>query len=357
LIGLTGCSSKLKQPQAAPEKIREVAVFQVQKTNVPDYVEATGTVRATLTAQLASQVMGTITSMSVQEGSEVRQGQVLVTLDAAQPQARYQQATAALEGSEQSIAAAAADYALAESTLKRYQMLYEKKSVSPQEFDEVKTRLAAAKARRDAAHAGRAEADAAVAEAKTVVGFSRIRAPFNGVVTAKLADVGAIAAPGVPLLVVEDQGRFRFEAVVDESKMGAVRLGESVPVVVDALGERGFTGRVAQIVPVADPASRSFVVKIEMPADPQVRSGLFGRARFAQGQRESIVVPQTAVFNRGQLQTVYVVGKDQVASLRFVTLGAPSGHEVEVLSGLQNGDLIVAQPGDRELSGKQIEAK
>ncbi len=354
---LAGCSSEPKPAAQAPEKVRDVAVFQVQTSDVPDYIEATGTVRATLTAQLASQTMGTITSMTVQEGSPVRQGQVLVTLDAAQPQAGYQRAEAALAGSEQSIAAADADYALAESTMKRYQTLYDKKSVSPQEYDEVKTKLAAAKARRDAAHAGRAEADAAVVEAKTVVGYSRIRAPFNGVVTAKLADVGAMAAPGVPLLVVEDLGRFRLEATVDESKMGAVSLGESVPVTIDALGGSGFTGKVVQIVPVADPASRSFVVKVELPPDAQIRSGLFGRARFARGQKAAILIPQTAVLNRGQLQGVYVVGHDQLASLRYVTLGAASGPQIEVLSGLQDGDQIIAQPGDRELSGKQIEAK
>jgi len=359
LVGFQpGCSSEPKQSApAAPEKVRDIAVLQVEKATVPDYVEATGTVRAAQTAQLASQVMGTITSITVHEGSPIQRGEVLVSIDASQPQAGYERASTALQASEQDIAAADADYALAEATMKRYQMLYDKKSVSPQEFDEVKTKLAAAKARRDAAHAGKAQANAALAEARTVVGFTRIRAPFNGFVTAKLADVGTMAAPGVPLLTVEDPSKFRLEATVDESKMGAVRPGETLPVVIDALGDRSFSGKVVQIVPVADPASRSFVVKIELPTDPQIRSGLFGRARFPKGERQSIVIPQTAVLNRGQLQAVYVVGKDQVASLRFVTLGAPSDQKVEVLSGLQSGDAIVIQPGERELSGKQVEAK
>jgi membrane fusion protein, multidrug efflux system len=250
-------------------------------------------------------------------------------------------------------------------------MLYDKKSVSPQEFDEVKTKLAAAKARRDAAHAGRTQAEAGVSEASTAVGFTKIRAPFDGLVIAKLADVGAMAAPGVPLLIVEDPSRFRLEASVDENKMGAVRLGETVPIVIDALGEQAISGKVVQIVPVADPASLTFTVKIELAANPlgpplradfarngvEIRSGLFGRARFPRGQRESVLIPQTAVVNRGQLQAVYVVGKDQLASLRYVTLGATSAKQVEVLSGLQAGDQIVAQPGDRALSGKQVEAK
>ena len=120
----------------------------------------------------------------------------MITIDAAQPRAAYQSATAGVQASDQGIAAADADYSLAESTMQRYQMLYDKKSVSPQEFDEVKTKLAAAKARRDAAHAGRAQAEAAVSQANTAVGFSSIRAPFDGLVTAKFVDAGAMAAPG-----------------------------------------------------------------------------------------------------------------------------------------------------------------
>ena len=357
VVGLMGCSESKPPAQASAEKVHGVALLQVQKATVPDAVEATGTVRAALSAQLASQVMGTITRVNVHEGDHVRRGEVLVSIDEAQQQAAYTSAEAGLQASQESIAAADADYALAEATMKRYQTLYDKKSLSPQEYDEVKTRLAAAQARRDAAHVGRTQAEAGVSQASTAMGFTKVRAPFDGVVTSKLVEPGAMAAPGVPLLVVEDPSRFRLEAQVDESKIGAVKLGETVPVVIDALGDQAIEGKVTQIVPAADPASRTFTVKIDLPVNPQVRSGLFGRARFPRGQREAIEVPKTAVLSRGQLQAVYVVGSDQLASLRFVTLGAASGDQIEVLSGLQNGDRIVAQPGDRELSGKQVEAQ
>jgi len=302
-------------------------------------------------------VMGTITRVNVQEGDHVRRGEVLLSIDEAQQQAAYTSAKAGLQASQESIAAADADYALADATMKRYQMLYDKKSVSPQEYDEVKTRLAAAQARRDAAHAGRTQAEAGVSQASTAMGFTRVRAPFDAIVISKLAEPGAMAAPGVPLLVVEDPSRFRLEASVDESKMGAVKLGETVPVVIDALGDQPIEGKVTQIVPAADPSSRSFTVKIDLPANPQIRSGLFGRAQFPQGQREAIEIPKSAVLSRGQLQGVYVVGSDQMASLRYVTLGRASGSLVEVLSGLQSGDRVVVQAGDRELSGKQVEAQ
>ena len=236
--------------------------------------------------------MGTITRVNVHEGDHVRRGEVLVSIDEAQQQAAYAGAKAGLQASQESIAAADADYALAESTMKRYQMLYDKKSVSPQEYDEVKTRLAAAQARRDAAHAGRTQAEAGVSQAGTAMSFTKVRAPFDGIVIAKLAEPGAMAAPGVPLLVVEDPSRFRLEAQVDESKIGAVKLGETVPVVIDSLGEQPIEGKVTQIVPAADPGSRTFTVKIDLPANPQMRTGLFGRARFPRGEREAIAIPK-----------------------------------------------------------------
>ncbi len=357
LAGLIGCSESRPPAKVAPEKVHGVAVVEVQKTTVPDAVEATGTVRAALSAQLASQVLGTITRVNVHEGDRVRRGEVLVSIDEAQQQAAYAGAKAGLQASQESIAAADADYALADATMKRYQMLSDKKSVSPQEYDEVKTKLAAAQARRDAAHAGRTQAEAGLSQAGTAMGFTKVRAPFDGVVITRLAEPGAMATPGVPLLTVEDPSRFRLEAQVDESKIGAVKLGESVPVVIDALGDQPIEGKVAQIVPAADPSSRSFTVKIDLPSNPQIRSGLFGRAQFPRGQREAIEIPRSAVLSRGQLQGVYVVGSDQLASLRYVTLGRASGGQVEVLSGLQNGDRIVEQPGARELSGKQVEAQ
>lgn len=356
-IVLAGCSGSKPTAQSAPEKVHGVAVMEVRKANVPDFVEATGTVRAALSAQLASQVMGTITRVNVHEGDHVRRGEVVASIDEAQQQAAYTSAKAGLQASQESIAAADADYALAEATMKRYQMLYDKKSVSPQEYDEVKTKLAAAKARRDAARAGATQAEAGVAQASTAMGFTRVRAAFDGVVISRLAEPGAMASPGVPLLVVEDPSRFRLEAQVDESKIGVAKLGDSVSVVVDSLGDQAITGKVVQIVPAADPSSRTFTVKIELPSNPRIRSGLFGRVRFPRGTRDAIEVPTAAVLTRGQMQAVYVIGGDQLANLRFVTLGTSSGDKVEVLSGLQSGDRIVAAPAGRELSGKQIEAR
>ena len=356
LLALAACGSEPHTVAAAPEVVRGVQLLTIRQTTIPDTLDAVGTLQAAQTSQLSSQMMGNIVEMRVKEGDRVRRGEVLAVLEDAQPRAAVQQATAAENSAQQEIVAADSDYSLAEATFKRYQDLYIKKSVSPQEFDEIKAREQAASARRQLARAGLAQAQAVRAQAQTTLGYTRVRAPFDGMVTEKRADPGTLASPGMVLLVVEDQRRFRLEASVDEGDIGLVKLGQSVPVTLDSLPGVQFSGRAAQIVPAADPASRSFIVKVELPADARLRSGLFGRAHIARGQRQAILVLHSAVVERGQLQGVYVVGQDQVASLRYITLGQPVGEQVEALSGLQGGERVVAGPGDRELGGKRVES-
>jgi RND family efflux transporter MFP subunit len=356
LATLGGCSSERETASAAPKTVSNVALLSVQPANVPDLVEAVGTLRAAQTSQLASQMMGNIVEIRVHEGDRVQRGQVLAVLDNAQPRAALDRATAADLASQQGITAADSDLALADATFKRYQTLYEKRSVSPQEFDEVKARYQGAQARRDMARAGQSQAKAAVQQAHNALGYTRILAPFDGLVTEKKADVGTLASPGMPIFTVEDLRRYRLEATVNETDLHYVRMGQQIPVVIDAVGDKELKGKVVEIVPAADSTSRSFLVKIEMPSDPALRSGLFGRAQFSRGERSSLLIPRTAVVERGQLQGIYVLDQNKVANLRYITLGKPSGGQVEVLAGLQAGETLIADPGGRELSGKKIES-
>jgi RND family efflux transporter MFP subunit len=298
--------------------------------------------------------MGNIAQIHAREGDRVQSGQVLAVIDDSQRRSAVEQATAALTAAEKEVSTADSDYSLAESTLRRYQQLYEKKSVSPQEFDEIKARYQSAQARRDMARAGQAQAAAALTQARTSLGYAQIRAPFAGLVTEKKADTGTLASPGMLLFTVEDTRSYRLEATVDESDIRILRVRQTVPVSIDALGDAEFSGKVAQIVPAADSASRSFLVKIELPSDARLRSGLFGRARFPRGERSSLSIPRAAVVERGQLQGVYVIDANQIAGLRYITLGQTAGDQVEVLSGLQEGEKLVAASGNRDLSGKRI---
>ncbi|HVO63944.1 MAG TPA: efflux RND transporter periplasmic adaptor subunit [Terriglobales bacterium] len=353
---LVGCSSEPQSVSAAPETVSNVSVVSAQTANIPDVVEAVGTLRAAQTSQLAAQMMGNIVEIRVREGDHVQRGQVLAVIDDAQPRAALDRATAAHLAAQQEISASESDFALAEATFKRYQALYERKSVSPQEFDEIKARYQAAQARREMARAGQAQAKAAVQQARTALGYTHIVAPFDGLVTEKKADVGSLSSPGMPIFTVEDLRRYRLEAMVNETELRYVRQGQQVSVSIDALADRELKGEVIQIVPAADPASRSFLVKVELPSKPALRSGLFGRAQFTRGERTALVIPRSAIIERGQLQGIYVLDQNRIAGLRYITVGKPSAQQLEVLAGLQPGEMLVGDPGSRDLSGKKIES-
>jgi RND family efflux transporter MFP subunit len=354
---VVGCSSERQSVSAAPETVSNVSVVTAQTANIPDVVEAVGTLRAAQTSQLAVQMMGNIVEVRVREGNQVQRGQVLAVIDDAQPRAALDRAMAADLAAQQEMAASESDFALAEATFKRYQMLYDRKSVSPQEFDEIKARYQGTQARREMARAGQAQVKAALQQARSALGYTRIVAPFDGLVTEKKADVGTLASPGMPIFTVEDLRRYRLEATVNETDLRYVRQGQQVPVSIDALGDRELEGKVIEIVPAADPASRSFLVKVELAPDPALRSGLFGCAQFAHGERTALLIPRTAVIERGQLQGIYVVDQNRIAGLRYITLGRPSAQQVEVLAGLQAGELLIAEPGGRELGGRKIESR
>jgi RND family efflux transporter MFP subunit len=354
---LGACSEQGKNVAKGPETVRNVPLIEVQQKNISDVLDAVGTMRAAQTSTLASQVMGTLVEVRVHEGDRVQRGQVLAVIDDSQPRATFDRANAADAASRQQLAAADSELALAESTLKRFQTLFEKKSVSPQEFDEVKARQQAALARRNMARADQEQAKAAMSQASTALEYTRIRAPFDGVITEKKADPGTLASPGLPIFTLEDTRRYRLEASLNESDLALVRIGQHVPVLIEALGTDLLPGKVVQIVPAADPGSRSFLIKVELTADSRLRSGLFGRAQFSRGERRALLVPQTAVVERGQMQGVFLLDQNKVASLHYVTLGKPSHDQVEVLAGLQDGDWLVARPGSLELDGKRIEAQ
>ena len=352
-----GCSTGRAPSAGAPEQVSGVSIAVVQSSVVPDWLEAVGTVRASQTAGIASQIAGNILEVRVHEGDRVRAGQLLAVIDDALPRTAVDQATAAQASAKQSLSAAESDSTLATSTLERYQQLYQKQEISAQQFDQVKTRAQSAQAQRDFARAEVSRSTAALEQARVSLGHSRVEAPFAGLVTQRQVDPGTFASVGLPLFTLEDTSRYRLEALLNERDMRSIHLGSEATVAIDALGEIELSGKVTQIVPTADPASRSFLVKIDLPIEAHLRSGLFGRARFSRGTRTALTIPRSAVVERVQIQAVYVLDAANIAILRYVTTGNALGQQVEVLSGLEGGERVAAAPGDRQLAGKHIEAR
>lgn len=353
---LLGCSRGGRPAPAEPPSAR-AQLAHSSAERLPQSIQTTGTVHAKETAIVSAQTSGRIRQVLVEAGSRVRSGQLLATLDGAAAQAALQQATDAEAAAQKLEMAAQSDASLAAETLARYQILKQQKSVSPQEFDEVQRRSEAAQLRVASYAAQTREAQAAVAGARVQAGYAVLRAPFDGIVTARMADPGTLAAPGMPLLQIDRDGPLQVYAAVDESLLGSVRLGMTVPVSVDGAVPSSLDGVVAQIVPVADPASRSFLVKIDLPSAKNLRAGMYATAGIPGESRMAILAPESAVVLRGALACVYALDANGLAQLRYVTLGNRHGGLVEILSGLTAGETLVNNPGDRDLTGYRIEAQ
>lgn len=372
LAVLSSCARRQEQSTTAP-LVQGVSIETVKSQSVEVSYEAVGTVRAKNSSVVSSQVMGNIIAMKVREGDSVRAGQILVEIDNRGGRIQIQRSGAglvamrgALEEVDRSIkaaesgqVAAEANRQLATSTFHRYQQLLARQSISPQEFDEVKGRFEIANAEAERAgrlsqalEAKRREALARIEQAKADVAdsqvqssYARIAAPITGVVVSRQADVGHMATPGGPLLTIENGSDYRLEVAVQESQIGSIHLKDQARVQIDALGRQETSGTVVEIVPVADPASRSYLVKISIAIPPGsqslIRSGLYGKASFTTGQTKAMTIPRKAIVERGQLTTVYVVDQSGIARMRLVQTGKAFEDRVVVLSGISEGEQIV----------------
>ncbi len=352
---VAGCHTAENATQTAVQSA-QARLVESQMATVPTTVSAPGTLHAKESTTVSAQVMGRVVQVLVHEGDAVRAGQTLAVLDDSTLRSGEQQAQAAVLAATHEQAAAQTQAALAASTLARYKQLQVEKSVSPQEMDEVSRRAQAAEAQLAAARAQVQAAKAQAASAAAMLGYTRVRAPFSGVITARMADPGALASPGVPLLQVDSAGPLQLQAAVDETQIASVRRGMKIALSID--GAPAVTsGAVAEIVPAADPASHSFLVKIDLPHDSALRAGMYGTALVATGQRQAIMAPRSAVVVRGSLNCLYALDSNGIAQLRAVTLGSAHGDQIEILSGVSAGEKLVDQPGDRDLAGKRIEVQ
>ena len=379
VAGLTAACGGEQKATAATDSVKGAKVERIALSTVDDYYEAVGTVRSKTAITLSSKVLGNVVSMRVREGDRIRTGQIIAEIDnrdtvsqLARAQAGLREAERGLDEAESAIRAAEAAKAAAEnnkdlagSTFKRYQNLLDRKSVSPQEYDEVRTKYLTAiadvsktvqmrllaVARKDQSLARIEQAKAEVSTAQVYVGYSRITSPINGIVTVKNVDIGTQAAPGVPLVTIEDDSRYRLEVSVEESKLNAIHQGDEVTVQIDAVGAQELSGKIAEILPTSDPATRSYTVKIDLlqldsAAKSALRSGLFGKARFKVGQRQVLVIPQKASTQTGQLTSVYVVDSGGIARMRIIKTGKQFDDRIEVLSGLNERERIVVSASD-----------
>lgn len=324
----------VERPPGMPAPtIEEKAV----RENRPAFYVAVGTIRSRTEATVAAQVSGRVTSVKVREGDTVTQGGLLATLDSQEIETRVGQARSGLD-------AARAELADAELNYGRIRRLLPERAATQVQMDTAEARLKQARA-------AVAAAQKKLEEASIVLTYANIRAPMTGVVSKREADPGDLAYPGRPLLTILNPKGLRLEANIREGMIGRVKKEETLPVELTALSET-VEGTVEEIVPSADPLSRSFLVKVALPAVEGLYPGMFGKLRIPLEERPTVLVPLAAVSKVGQLTTVRVL-KDGRWVRRYVTLGERIGDRVEVLSGLQGGETIGWDPVPVSKEGKK----
>jgi RND family efflux transporter MFP subunit len=266
---------------------------------------------------------GTVAEVRVGLGSSVRAGEVLVRLAAPEVFARLEQTRAAST--------------LAEHERDRAASLRSNEAIPVAQYDQAISQWSIARARET--------------EASAVAEHTVVRAPFSGVVSAKLINVGDTAMPGQPLLLVEAPGALRFEARVPETLV--LRLGDSVPVRLDG-AERDLDGTVAEIQPASDDATRTRLAKVDLPASPGLRVGRFGRLLLATGTSVAVSVPAEALLHHGQLEGVFVVDAG-TARLRLVRSGRMHDGKLEIAAGLSGEEQVVLGGAADLVDGQRVE--
>lgn len=351
-----GCKSSQPGVSAAADTA-PARIVESRQQQVPVTVGATGSLHARQTATLSAQVVARVQQVLVREGDSVRAGQTLLVLDDATLRSAADQAEAAAKAAESQQMAAQTNAELAASTLARYRQLQSQKSVSPQEMDEVTRRAEAATAQVEALRAQSNAMRAQQAGSKAMLGYTRVVAPFAGVISARMVDPGALASPGVQLIQIDSTGPLQLQATVAESAIGFVHEGMKIRVSIPGAPALNPNGTVSEVVPAADPSSHSFLIKIDLPPSRELRAGMYATAEIPTGTKESILVSRSAIVMRGSLACAYVLDSNNIAQLRYVTLGSAHGNAVEVLTGLTAKERLVEEPADRDLAGKRIEVQ
>jgi len=362
-----GCSKE--RPAVTQPQTVSVTTASVEARDVPDTLEVVGTIESKREAVLSAKLMGAIRELPFDEGQRVRHGDAVVVIDASEIKAKKEEAEQARQ--EGLASANEADAALAEAraalenakvNLDRMQNLYNEAAVTKKELDDMSThyKMAEAKvrqadARRHQVKARIAQAEAGIAQADALLSYAVIRSPLTGVVTQKMAQVGEMAAPGRPLVKVVDDVDLRLAANVKESGISGLKRGQTVSVKVDALPGASIEGTVSEIVTAADPKTRSFTVKVNIPWSPGLMPGMFGRLYLPSGTRKAVLLPEGSLLNAEGVQGVYVVASDGTIAFQAVRLGGSVEGKREALSGLKGGEKVAT--GDLGRISEGMKAK
>ncbi len=335
---LAACGGKEPDPAAAAAATSNLATITVGAEAAPAELLLDGVVEAVNQATLSAQTAGRVAEVAVEVNDRVRQGDLLLRLRATEQVAGLGQAQAELN-------AAVARDAQARAQHDRIRDMYERKVVARTTYDD-------AVAARDAAAASLAAARAGVESAREGVSYTELRAPYDGVVTAKRAQVGEAVSPGMHLLTVAALDALRVVAEVPQSSANAVQASRQATVYA---GDERITATKVTLYPSAEPQSGTFRARVDLPqAGTKLAPGAYAKVGFVTGEASRVLVPRSAIVERSELRAAYVVTPDGRVVLRQVRLGRPVGDRIEVIAGLAPGEKVAVDPAAAGLAARRV---
>lgn len=346
-----GCKEKVEPGTAEVERaeITGLKIAEAATTEITDYTEAAGTIKARSVSSVASRLMGTVTSVNVKEGDRVKKGSPLLTIEANDIAEKIKQAEAGYREALKGLEMAKENRELVNTTYDRYKKLFDAKAISRQEFDNISTQKRTAEIEYERMEEAVKRARSGVSETKVMRGFASITSPVSGIVTEKRIDVGSMATPGMTLFTIEDTSSYLIEVSADERLANIINIDMLVSVTIDSIDKK-IDGKVSEIIPAVNPMTRSFMIKVSVNGEG-LRSGLYARVRIPAGKKTLMLVPAPALVNKGQLTGVYTVDETGLITFRLVRAGSRYGNDVEVLSGLNPSEKIVIEGAESAIDG------
>ncbi|MCL5128309.1 efflux RND transporter periplasmic adaptor subunit [Algibacter sp. L4_22] len=343
---LASCGSEDKNTVVDNSPAISVKVNQVEANSNNPFLSVSGKIQATNSADLSTRMMGYVNKVYVNVGDKVRKGQLLVSINNADLQAKRAQVNAG-------ITEATAAYNNAEKDYNRFKNLFTENSASQKEMDDMTANFEMAKARLESANQMKNEVNAQFT-------YSNITAPFSGTVTSKNVEDGNMANPGMPLISIETPGNFEVMAMVPESEISEIKKGSTVNVLVKSINET-IKGKVTEVSTSAKNTGGQYLVKINLDkTDANILSGMFTTVQFPverKAKSAMVLVPSEAIITNGQLSGLYTVSQSNTAMLRWLRLGRTFGNQVEVLSGLNSDEAYIVSAEGKLFNGVKVSIK
>lgn len=339
---VASCGDDNKKLLADSSPAVAVTTSAVSEDSNNPFLTVSGKVEAVKSANISTRMMGYVDKIYVQVGEKVQNGQLLLSINNSDISAKLAQAEAGITEAKTAFANAGKDY-------QRYTALFNENSATQKELDDMAAHYNMAKARLEGAEQMRKEVQAQM-------GYANIRAPFAGVVTNKFINTGDMANPGMPLMEVENPGKYQVLAMVPESEILDIRADSEVEVLLKSL-DKALKGKVTEVSTSAKNTGGQYMVKVVLEeSDANILSGMYANVRFPNKRKtmDAIMIPADAIVHRGQLTGIYTVSQSNTAVLRWLRLGRTYGDQVEVLSGLSPDEEYIVKAAGKLYNGARI---